>query len=282
VGLGLEAGAELRRGYSSKYNLTMSSAQPLKSFCVENAQVQIYASPQELGNAAAQKAVEIISAALERHGKARVIAATGNSQIPLIEELVRHSVNWGGVELFHMDEYIGLSANHPSSFRYWIRTRLVEKVRPGKVFYIDGDAADLEAEIERYSQLLLAEPIDVAFVGFGENGHIAFNDPSTADFNDSDTVKEVALDEACRKQQVGEKHFKDIDSVPGQAVTITCTGLLRASHWVCCVPEARKAEAVRNALTGPISETCPASLVRRHPSACLYLDKDSASQLSDV
>ena len=258
----------------------MFSAQPLKSFGVENVQVQIYGSPPELGAAAAQNAVEIISAALERHGKARVIAATGNSQIPFIEELVRRSVNWSDVELFHMDEYIGLGANHPSSFRYWIRTRLVEKARPGQVFYINGDAADLKAETERYSQLLLAEPIDVAFVGFGENGHIAFNDPSTADFNDSATVKRVALDEACRKQQAGEKHFKDIDSVPEQAVTITCTGLLRANHWVCCVPEARKAQAVRSALTGPISETCPASLVRRHPNAYLYLDKGSASLLS--
>jgi glucosamine-6-phosphate deaminase len=257
----------------------MSPAQPLESFRVENAQVRIYKSPQELGSAAAQKAVEIISAALERHGKARVIAATGNSQIPLVEELLKRSVNWSGIELFHMDEYIGLSANHPSSFRYWIRTRLVEKARPGKVFYINGDAADLKAEMEHYSQLLLDEPIDVAFVGFGENGHIAFNDPSTADLNDPAIVKKVALDEACRRQQVGEKHFKDIDSVPAQAVTITCTGLLRANHWVCCVPEARKAEAVRNALAGPISETCPASLVRRHPSAYLYLDKDSASLL---
>jgi glucosamine-6-phosphate deaminase len=260
----------------------MSSAQPLESFHVGNAQVQIYASREELGKAAALRAVEIISAALERHGKARVIAATGNSQIPLIDELVRHSVNWSSVELFHMDEYIGLGSNHPSSFRYWTRTRLVERVRPGKVFYMDGDAADLETEMKRYSQLLLAEPIDVAFVGFGENGHIAFNDPSTADFDDLATVKKVALDEACRKQQVGEKHFKDIDSVPAQAVTITCTGLLRANHWVCCVPEARKAEAVRNALTGPISETCPASLVRRHPNANVYLDRDSASLLSEI
>lgn len=253
----------------------------LRTFRAGKCQVQIHASLDALGAAAAQKAVEIISAAIEQHGKARVIAATGNSQIPMIEDLVRASVNWSRVEFFHMDEYVGISPNHPSSFRYWIRTRLEEKVRPGHVFYIDADATDLEAEIRRYSQLLLAEPIDVAFVGFGENGHIAFNDPPTADFNDPATVKKVVLEDASRRQQVGEKHFPDMNSVPAEAVTITCSGLFRANYWVCCVPEMRKADAVHNALTGPISEKFPASLVRRHPSAHLHLDRDSASLLPE-
>jgi glucosamine-6-phosphate deaminase len=145
---------------------------------------------------------------------------------------------------------------------------------------LNGDAADLQAEIARYTQLLKQAPIDVAFVGFGENGHIAFNDPPTADFNDPVMVKIVTLDEACRRQQAGEGHFRDLTGVPKEAVTITCSGLFRADAWVCCVPESRKAQAVRDALEGAIAETCPASLVQRHPNAYVYLDTDSAARLS--
>lgn len=244
-----------------------------------NAEVPIFASLEELGIAAAQKAAARITDAIEQQGKARVIVATGNSQIPLVTALGQTAVDWSRVDIFHMDEYVGIPPDHPSSFRYWIRTRIEEKLHPRQVFYIAADAADLDSEMNRYARLLLAEPIDVAFVGFGENGHIAFNDPPNADFQDPATVKKVLLDEACRLQQVGEKHFPDIDSVPAFAVTLTCPGLFRANHWICCVPEERKADAVRNALTGPISEKCPASLVRRHTSARVYLDRDSASLL---
>lgn len=242
--------------------------------------IEVYPSPIELGNAAAERAAEIINAAIADHGRARIIAATGNSQIPLADALVKQRVNWSAVELFHMDEYVGIGPDHPSSFRYWIRTRLEQKIHPAAAHYLDGDVADLDGEIRRYSKLLLEAPIDLAFVGFGENGHIAFNDPGVADFKDPATVKRVTLDEACRRQQAGEGHFKDIDSVPKEALTITCPGLFRAKAWVCCVPERRKAEAVRNALEGPISESCPASLVRTHPNAFVYLDTDSASLLS--
>lgn len=179
-----------------------------------------------------------------------------------------------------MDEYVGVRPDHPSSFRHWIRTRLEEKVHPRLTHYLEGDANDLNREIARYSQLLQEAPVDIAFVGFGENGHIAFNDPPVADFNDPAMVKVVTLDEACRRQQAGEGHFRDVASVPKQAVTITCSGLFRAKTWICFVPEARKAEAVRNALEGPVSETCPASLVRRHPNAYIYLDSASASLLT--
>jgi glucosamine-6-phosphate deaminase len=260
----------------------MPSVHPLNEFQIESAHVQIYASPQELGLAAAQRAAKLISQAIEARGKARVIAATGNSQIPLAEALVKQPVDWKAVELFHMDEYTGISAGHPSSFRYWIKTRLEDQIHPGKMFYLAGDAADLDAEIRRYSELLLQAPIDLAFVGFGENGHIAFNDPPVAYFHDPAQVKEVTLDEACRRQQAGEGHFQDIASVPEKAVTITCPGLFRANSWISCVPERRKAEAVRNALEGPISEKCPASIVRRHPDAYVYLDRESASLLKGV
>jgi glucosamine-6-phosphate deaminase len=264
-------------------DLLMSDlTQSLQTFQAGNARVAQYDSAVAAGVAAAARAARLIQTAIAEHGRARVIAATGNSQIPVADALVKEDINWQAVELFHMDEYAGMKANHPSSFRYWIRTRLAEKVHPRVTHYLEGDAIDLAAEMNRYSKLLLDAPIDVAFVGFGENGHIAFNDPPVADFNDPATVKLITLDEPCRRQQAGEGHFQNVESVPSKAATITCPGLFRASAWVCCVPEGRKAEAVRNALEGPISETCPASLVQRHPNASVFLDGNSASRLSAI
>ncbi len=253
-----------------------------QDFHAKNARVAVFSSASSAGRAAAAKAAEVIQRAIEKQGHARVIGATGNSQIPLVEALVEQNIDWKAVELFHMDEYAGMSADHPASFRHWIKTRLENKVHPGATHYLNGDAADLDAEIKRYTDLLSEAPIDVAFVGFGENGHIAFNDPPVADFNDPAMVKVITLDEACRRQQAGEGHFDSVAAVPQEAVTITCTGLFRANTWICCVPEVRKAEAVHNALEGPVSEACPASLVRRHPEAYIYLDVESASRLSLV
>lgn len=263
------------------YNAPMSiPTGRLHEFRSGDAHVQIYESSAAAGRAAAEKAAQLIRAAIRKNGQARVIGATGNSQIPLIDALLQQKIDWKAVELFHMDEYVGIKPDHPSSFRYWIRTRIEEKVHPSRTHYLNGDAADLDAELHRYAELLNAAPIDVAFVGFGENGHIAFNDPPVADFKDPDTVKVIALDEACRRQQAGEGHFKDIDSVPPTALTISCTGLFRAKAWVCNVPDLRKAEAVKNALEGPISEKCPASLVRLHPNSSVFLDLESAAALS--
>jgi len=265
------------------YNFTMpGSSRLLQEFQTGNARVAVYDSAAGAGTATAAQAARLIQNAIAKRGRARVIAATGNSQIPVVNALIQENIDWKAVELFHMDEYAGMKADHPSSFRYWIRTRLEEKVRPRITHYLEGDATDLKAEMNRYSQLLKEAPVDVAFVGFGENGHIAFNDPPVADFNDPATVKIVTLDEACRNQQAGEGHFSDVASVPKEALTITCTGLFKANAWICCVPEGRKAEAVRNALEGPISGACPASLVRRHPEAYVYLDADSACRLSMV
>jgi glucosamine-6-phosphate deaminase len=258
----------------------MSHSGLLREFPCGKAKVEIYPSARALGKAAAEMAAQVIRSAITERGRARVIVATGNSQIPLIDELVQQDLEWKRVEIFHMDEYAGMPADHPASFRRWIRTRVEEKVRPGKANYLAGDAPDLQAEMDRYSQLLTEAPIDLAFAGFGENGHIAFNDPHVADFDDPLIVKRITLDEASRKQQAGEGHFKDVQSVPRDAVTVTCPGLFRANTWICCVPEARKAEAVRNALEGPISEACPASIVRRHPNAHVYLDMESSSLLS--
>jgi glucosamine-6-phosphate deaminase len=144
-----------------------------------------------------------------------------------------------------------------------------------------GDAADLDAEVERYSKLLTAAPIQLAFVGFGENGHIAFNDPPVANFEDPATVKRVVLDEPCRRQQAGEGHFENFAAVPKEAVTVTCPGLFRAESWICCVADSRKAEAVKNAMEGPISTSCPASLARTHPNTWVFLDAASAGLLHE-
>lgn len=262
------------------YNRCMPHQEALQNFQCGTARIHIYDSASALGAAAAQRAAEVISDAIRARGRARVIVATGNSQLPLVTALVECDLDWNAVEIFHMDEYAGMAADHPASFRRWIRTRVADKVHPRAANYLEGDAPDLDAEMERYSQLLNAAPVDLAFVGFGENGHIAFNDPHVADFNDPATVKRVRLDEISRRQQAGEGHFKDLESVPHEAMTVTCSGLFRAGAWVCCVPERRKAEAVRNALEGPISEACPASLVRRHPDTDVYLDADSASLLT--
>ena len=245
------------------------------------AAVRVYASKRELGAAAAEQAEKTITGAIERSGLARIIVATGNSQLEVTAELVKRArIDWKAVEVFHMDEYVGLSPNHPSSFRYWIRTRIEEMVHPRKVHYLAADSDNIEAEIDRYSKLMMAAPIHLAFVGFGENGHIAFNDPPVADFQDPAIIKRVILDAACRRQQQGEGHFESFESVPEEALTVTCPGLFRAETWISCVPDARKAEAVRNALEGPISTACPASLVRTHPRAHVYLDGASAALLS--
>ena len=184
--------------------------------------------------------------------------------------------------MFHLDEYVGMTDSHPASFRRWNKSRLVDKVNPRTAHYLAGDAADLEIEMKRYGDLITAAPIDVAFVGFGENGHIAFNDPHVADFKDPQIVKRVLLDETCRRQQVGEGHFQHIDSTPREALTLTCSALMSARTWICCVPEARKARAVKASLESNISTQCPASLVRAHPLAFLYLDAQSACELSVI
>lgn len=203
------------------------------------ATVHISDTTPEMASAAARQGANLITNAIDQFGGARIMVATGNSQLQLVDALVNCSrVEWNRVELFHLDEYIGLTPEHPSSFRFWIKTHLADKVQPARVNYLAADALDIHAEIRRYSELLLAAPIHLAFVGFGENGHIAFNDPHVADFNDPATVKRVALDEPCRRQQAGEGHFPDLYSVPRQALTVTCPGLFRALAWICCVPDA--------------------------------------------
>lgn len=244
------------------------------------ARVRIYDSRQTMGCAAAEDAAALIRNTVTERGYARIMVATGNSQLDVIDALVKQpGVPWKETEIFHMDEYLGIAADHSASFRRWIRERVEEPLHGVRVNYIEGDAPDPEAEMRRYTQLLQAGPIDLAFVGFGENGHIAFNDPPAADFQDPSMMRRVTLDATCRRQQVGEGHFSTLADVPSEALTVSCSGLLRVKAWISCVPEQRKAQAVYRALVGEISTECPASIVRTHPNAKVYLDPESASIL---
>lgn len=241
---------------------------------------RIFPDSREMGLAAAEQAAKLIQDAIADRNSARVMVATGNSQDDFIDALIhREDIEWDKVTCFHMDEYIGISHDHSASFRRWLKTRVADLVHPAAMHYIEGDAEDIQAEIQRYTRLLHEGPLDMAFVGFGENGHIAFNDPPIADFEDPHTLKVVTLDDQSRHQQVGEGHFPDFESVPAEALSVTCSGLLRANHWVSCVPERRKAEAVRKAFHDPVSTACPATIAREHPSVFLFLDEDSASLL---
>ncbi|MDX2153734.1 MAG: glucosamine-6-phosphate deaminase [Bryobacteraceae bacterium] len=244
--------------------------------------VRVFETTEQMALAAAHDASSLIREAVAHHGEARIVVATGNSQLAFIDALTSvPDLPWHTVTVFHMDEYSALPATHPASFRRWIRERVGDRVDPKIVHYLDGESPDLATECARYAALLNEAPLDLTFAGIGENGHIAFNDPHEADFNDPATVKLVNLDEACRRQQTGEGHFPTLEDVPRQALTMTCPALMRARHLVCCVPESRKAAAVKAALEGPVTEACPASLLRTHRSARLYLDRDSAALLSD-
>ncbi|MGH9401739.1 MAG: glucosamine-6-phosphate deaminase [Terriglobia bacterium] len=247
------------------------------------AEIKVFASKAAAGVAAAEAAAMSLVRALQERQTARLIVATGNSQLETVRSLAqRRNIEWSRVEIFHLDEYAGIPSDHPASFRRWIKEKLVDLVHPGKVHYIEGDAANLQDECARYGQLLLAAPIDVCLLGIGENGHLAFNDPHTADFNDPLVMKLVTLDDVSRRQQVGEGHFPTLGDVPIQALTLTIPALMSSRHLVCSVPERRKAEAVRNALQGPITPQCPASLLRTHRQAGIYLDLESASLLDGV
>jgi len=232
----------------------------------------------------AEQAAEVVSCHLEqvlaRQQEAAVILASATSQVQFLDALARQTkVDWSRVGLFHMDEYLGICAEHPASFRRFMRERVQLRLRPRAFHYLAGDALEPLAECDRYAALLRAQPIDLCCLGIGENGHVAFNDPPVADFEDSRLVKLVRLDEACRQQQVGEGCFPSLESVPRYAFTLTVPALCAARKMVCVVPEFRKAEAVRRTLLDPISTACPASILRRQSDCTLFLDAESAAAL---
>jgi glucosamine-6-phosphate deaminase len=241
--------------------------------------VQVCRDSAEAGRAAAASAAQYLRDAIRARGAARVIAATGASQFNFLANLVAEpDVPWSRVTMFHLDEYIGLPGDHPASFRRYLRERLINKVHPGASVLIDGEADPAE-ECARIGALIAAAPVDIAFVGIGENGHLAFNDPP-ADFEEEQPYTVVNLDDACRRQQLGEGWFPCLDDVPRRAISMSIRQIMRARAIVCTVPEARKAPAVRACLEEEISPLWPASILRLHPHVELYLDRDSAALLT--
>jgi glucosamine-6-phosphate deaminase len=242
--------------------------------------LKMFPDKVSLSRAAAGQAAAAIQHAIEQRGHARIIAATGASQLDFLDALTKASeIDWPKVEGFHLDEYIGLPITHPASFRKFLRERLVNKTGIGEFHWIEGDAADPAVVIRDVSRELASAPIDVAFVGIGENGHLAFNDPP-ADFTTEDPYLIVNLDLPCRQQQVGEGWFNDISQVPQRAISMSPRQILKAREIVAVVPDRRKAQAVKACLEGEISPMAPASILRKHANTTVYLDKDSASQLS--
>ena len=250
-----------------------------KSFYKDKLRVEIFGEKEDMGIAAASFVSGNLKRAIKKRGYANLILGTGASQYPLLEGILKLDLDWTKINLFHLDEYIGLSDQHPASFRKFLKERVADKVNPKNVYYLKGDADDINAEIMLYEKLLKDNPVDVACIGIGENGHIAFNDPSVADFNDPEYLKVVEMDEACRMQQVGEGWFPTIKHVPGKAVTLTITAIMNCNALCCTVPDERKSEAVYNTLSGEISTSCPASILRKHDNAVLFLDSFAAKKI---
>jgi len=252
----------------------------IREFKVDALAVRVFDGQESLGTAAARAASDFLSGRIRERGAARVILATGNSQIMFLKKLIAlNTIDWSRVTLFHMDEYLGIEANHKASFRHYLRERVEALVHPRSFEFISGDTLLPLKECERYTALLCAGPIDLCCLGIGENGHIAFNDPPVADFADAPCLKIVKLDDDCKMQQVREAHFPGIEAVPPYAFTLTIPALCSAQKMICISPERRKAKPVKAALQGEISTRCPASYLRTQPQAVLLLDTDSASLL---
>jgi glucosamine-6-phosphate deaminase len=242
--------------------------------------VRVGADIDEMARDAATEAASVLRAAIDARGEANVMLATGNSQLAFLAELITiPDVAWDRVRAFHMDEYVGLPSTHSASFQWYMRERVAARAPFMEFHFLSGMAPDPESEAARYEALLRVYPLDLCCAGIGENGHLAFNDPPVADFDDPRAVKVVALEPASRRQQVGEGHFATIDDVPTHAITVTIPALLGAGRLLVIVPEARKAKPVHAALYGPITTACPASILRRQANAILYLDAESSALL---
>ena len=235
---------------------------------------------EQMARDAAIEAASVIRSAIGARGEANVMLATGNSQLAFLAELVVvPDVAWESVRAFHMDEYVGLPPSHTASFQRYMRDRVAARLPLKEFCYLSGDAPDAERETARYEALLRAHSLDLCCAGIGENGHLAFNDPPVANFDDPRDVKIVALEAASRRQQVAEGHFAAIGDVPTHAITVTIPALLRAGRVLVIAPEARKAKPVHEALYGPVTTACPASILRRQSNAALYLDAESSALL---
>ena len=243
--------------------------------------VVITQSANELGNEAAAYALTLIRNIIEEKGSANIILATGTSQFETLNALVEaKDIDWSKVTMFHLDEYIALPLSHPASFRKYLQERFISRVSPLKAVHLINGEGDIGQEVEKLSTIISQHPIDVALVGIGENGHLAFNDPP-ADFEIETPYLVVNLDEPCRKQQMGEGWFSTLEEVPLQAISMSVRQIMKSGHIICSVPDERKALAVKNSLTQEVSNMYPASILQQHLNCTFYLDKSSASLLSD-
>ena len=240
-----------------------------------------YTTAGEIGKAAAQFGAEAIQRAIQERGCANVVLPTGASQFDMLKALVQiPEIDWGKVTVFHLDEYIGMPVTHPASFRKYLKERFVAKVPELQAFYlVEGDQPDATVECCRLGEIIKAHPIDAAFIGIGENGHLAFNDPP-ADFEIEDPYIVVELAEACRKQQLGEGWFETLDDVPAQAISMSIRHIMKSQRLIVTVPDERKAEAVKNAVEGAVSNLCPATILQTHADCRLFLDAASSALLS--
>ncbi|MBZ5681128.1 MAG: glucosamine-6-phosphate deaminase [Acidobacteriia bacterium] len=242
--------------------------------------LRVFNDKKSLGQAAAEQAAAAIRRAIAERGRARIIAATAASQLEFLDALTKAAdIDWRKVEAFHLDEYIGLPVTHPGSFRKMLLEQLVGKTGITTYHLLDGDAPDPREVVRRVGKELASAPIDIAFLGIGENGHIAFNDPP-CDFETEDPYIIVNLDEACRQQQVGEAWFANISQVPKQAISMSARQILKAKEILAVVPDTRKAQAVKSCFEGKVSPMAPASILRTHANATIYLDRNSAALLS--
>ncbi|MDX5339412.1 MAG: glucosamine-6-phosphate deaminase [Cyclobacteriaceae bacterium] len=241
--------------------------------------ISISPNPIELGQKAGKTGAELIRKAIENQGFANIVLATGTSQFETLKQLLAEKdIDWSKVTVFHLDEYIGLPITHPASFRKYLMERFFSKVKLRAYHLIDGEN-DPEKECERLSTLIQNNPIDVAFVGIGENGHLAFNDPP-ADFETEKPYLVVNLDHACRMQQLGEGWFPNLEAVPTQAISMSIRQIMKSKSIICSVPDLRKAQAVKDCLKGKITNIHPASILQSHPDCQIFLDKESSSLLS--
>ena len=248
----------------------------------KDVKIEVFKTKAACGAAAADRGADILKQAIAAKGRAGFIVATGASQFDFLKALTqKKGINWGLATMYHLDEYIGLTADHPASFRRYLKERLVDVVQPGTVHFIRGEASDAAAECRRLNRIISQDKIDVAFVGIGENGHLAFNDPP-ANFDTEVPYIIVELDEACRQQQFGEGWFASLDEVPKTAISMSVQQIMKSEAVICTVPDERKARAVKLCFEGEISPMHPASILRNHPRAFVFLDEDAASQLSQL
>lgn len=244
--------------------------------------IKTFNDPQQLGDAAGQDAAALIRQAIQQNGGAHIILATGASQFATLSQLIKsEDIDWSKVVMFHLDEYIGLPVTHNASFRKYLQERFLAKVPPLRASYLVNGETDPVAECARLGELIGKHPIDVALVGIGENGHLAFNDPP-ADFEVKEPYIIVELDEPCRRQQMGEGWFLTLDDVPRTAISMSIQQIMKSKHIICSVPDSRKALAVKNTIEQEVSNLYPASILQNHPDCTCYLDRMSAAMLSQT